>query len=143
MSVEENKAVIRRWFEASPKGDSATVRGLLAPNFVSYVGSSPPMRGFEAYEQFTAGFRNAFPDIQFTVDELIGEGDKVVARWTMRGTHQGNFQGIPPTGKKVAVSGMNISRLEGGKVVEDRAEMDALGMMQQLGVVPPPPGQGS
>ena len=143
MSVEENKAIIRGWFAASPKGESDTVRGLLAPNFVAYVGSSEPIRGFEAYEQFTAAFRTAFPDIQITIDDLIGEGDKVVARWTMRGTHQGNFQGIPPTGKQVMVQGLNISRLEGGKVVEDRAEMDALGMMQQLGVVPPPPGQGS
>ena len=64
-----------------------------------------------------------------------------MARWTMRGTHQGNFQGIPPTGKKAVVQGMNISRLEGGKVVEDRSEIDALGMMQQLGVVPLPPGE--
>ena len=82
----------------------------------------------------------AFPDLHSTVEYLIAEGDMVVSRFTMRGTHQGEFIGIPPTGKQVKVTGMVIHRFADGKIVEYWVKWDVLGMMQQLGVIPPPTG---
>ena len=76
-----------------------------------------------------------------TVDDLVAEGDKVVVRWTFRGTHPGEFQGVPPTGKQVTIIGISIFRIVGNKVVEDWTIIDLLGLLQQLGVIPPP-GQG-
>ncbi len=87
-------------------------------------------------------YRSAFPDLQATVEDQVAEGDKVASRFTFRGTHRGELAGIPPTGNQVEVTGIVISRIEGGKGAEDWSNYDALGMMQQLGVVPPP-GQGA
>ena len=87
-------------------------------------------------------YLTAFPDLHFTVEDLIAEGDKVVARLTVRGTQQGAFMGIPPTGKHVTVTGIDINRLAGGKSVEHWLNMDTLGLLQQLGVIPAP-GQAS
>jgi predicted ester cyclase len=83
-------------------------------------------------------YLTAFPDLHLTIEDLIAEGDKVVDRQTARGTHQGTFMGIPPTGKQITVTAMNISRIVGGKIVEHWVELDTLGMLQQLGVVPMP-----
>jgi len=83
-------------------------------------------------------FLTAFPDLYFTVEDLIAEGDEVVARVTMSGTQHGAFMGIPPTGKHVTITGIDINRFVGGKSVEHWVEMDTLGMMQQLGVIPAP-----
>ena len=80
----------------------------------------------------------AFPDVHFTIEDQVAEADKVVTRWTWRGTHQGPFQGIPPTGKHVMVTGVGINRFANGKVVENWTNMDILGLLQQLGVVPAP-----
>ena len=83
-------------------------------------------------------YRMAFPDVHFTIDDLIAEGETVVIRWTVTGTHKGELQGIAPTGKHVTVTGMVMSRFAKGKVEEDWINFDALGLMQQLGVVPAP-----
>ena len=81
-------------------------------------------------------YRGALPDLLMTVEDLIAEGDKVVTRWTARGTHQGELMGIPPSGNRVEVTGISVDRIEGGKFVEGWANYDALGMMQQIGAVP-------
>ena len=83
----------------------------------------------------------AFPDLRLTVEDVVSDGEKVAARVTFRGTHRGEFQGIPPTGKKVAFSSMEFNRVVGGKVEEHWVELDLLGLMQQLGAVPPPEEQ--
>jgi predicted ester cyclase len=83
---------------------------------------------------------SAFSDNEVTVDDQIAEGDKVVTRWSSKGTHSGEFFGIPATGKRVAGKGIGISRIVDGKIVEEWGESDMLGMMQQLGVIPPPEG---
>ena len=83
-------------------------------------------------------FLSAFPDTQMTVEDELADGDKVATRWTATGTHTGELMGIPPTGKQVTVTGMDINRLVGGKIVEHWGEFDQMGMMQQLGVVPAP-----
>jgi steroid delta-isomerase-like uncharacterized protein len=108
-----------------------------APDHVYYNPDTPEgIRGPEGMKQFVVGtFRGAFPDLQGTVEDQIAEGDKVVIRWTARGTHQGELQGIPPTGKGVKVAGMVISRSAEGKLAESWEVFDTLGMMRQLGLV--------
>jgi len=137
MSTEENKALIRRFVEEIVnKGNIALIDELVAANYIDH--SSPPgaPSGIEGSKQFTNLFRMAFPDIHITLDDLIAEGDKVVSRFTMRGTNKGEFLGIPPTGKQVTITGIHIDRFAGGKLVEHWGQQDTLGLMQQLGVIP-------
>ena len=142
MSTEDNKANSRRFYEEVwNQGNLATADELNAANFVD-DSLQPPIHGLESLKQFVMMYRTAFPDTHLTVEDQIAEGDKVVTRWTGRGTHQGAFMGIPPTGKRVTVTGINIVRFENGKAVEGWSNFDALGMLQQLGVVPVP-GQAS
>lgn len=96
------------------------------------------MRGLDAFRELIASLRAAFPDLDDTIGDQIAEGDKVVTHWTWTGTHKGEFMGIPATGKKVEVEVVSISHFAGDKVVESWDYVDTLGMMQQLGVVPPP-----
>jgi steroid delta-isomerase-like uncharacterized protein len=95
--------------------------------------------GVEGLKEVLRGMRAAFPDIHWTIEEQIAEGDKVVSRFTWTGTHQGPFLGVPATGRTVSVWGMVIDRLEAGKIRDTRILMDALGLMAQLGVFPPGP----
>jgi len=141
MSTEQNKAVVRRfWQEFSLR----VVDELFVPNYVLHDPALPPefQRDREAYKQLVTMFRTGFPDIKVTVEDLVAEGEKVVARWTWRGTNQGDFQGMPPTGKQVNGSGISIHRFADGKIAEAWVNFDALGMLQQLGVIPAP-GQAS
>jgi predicted ester cyclase len=92
----------------------------------------------EAWRQFTATFVEAFPDLRLTVEDIFSEGDMVAARVAFRGTHRGEFQGIPPTDKEVAFSSIEIDRMVDGKVEEHWFEMDLLGLMGQLGAIPGP-----
>lgn len=136
MSVEENKAIFRRIVEEGfNKGNLAIVDELVATNHVNHTDN---VHGPEEYKQFITMYRTAFPDLHMTIEDQIAEGDKVVNRWTSRGTHKGDLMGIPPTGKQTTVTGMYVARIIGGKIVEEWGNFDALGMMQQLGVVPPP-----
>jgi len=139
MSVEENKAVEIRFFEeVVNKGNLAVIDELVAATFVDHAtfpGAAPDREG---YKQFFAAVHSAFPDFHSTLEDMIAEGDKVVQRFTVRGTHKGEWMGIAPTGKQIEVGGIAIHRLAGGKIVEDWASMDMLSMMQQLGVAPPP-----
>jgi steroid delta-isomerase-like uncharacterized protein len=136
MSTEDNKAVIRRFQEeVFSQGKLTVVDEFCPPNFI-YHTPIGPIHGLEGFKQFANMYRTAFPDLQVPIEDMIAEADKVVARWTARGTHKGDLMGIPPTGKQVTVPGIVIGRFEGGKFVEGWVEFDALGMMQQLGVVP-------
>ena len=134
-STEENKTVVRQYF------DRWGTRESLAPDFVAHMPGVPEPMNREAFIQFQGVILSAFPDFAPTLEDQIAEGDKVVNRLVFHGTHRGDFQGIPPTGKRVTITAITIERVAGGKIVEHWIEMDALGMMQQLGVVPPP-GQG-
>ena len=137
MSAEELKAIFRRVFEeVYNQGKLNVADEIYAADYVLHNPASPEIRGPEALKQFFAMYRAAFPDLHYTVEDLIAEGDKVVARWTATGTHQGELMGIPPTGKQVVVTGISIVRITGGKIVEDDSNHDALGMLQQLGVIP-------
>jgi steroid delta-isomerase-like uncharacterized protein len=137
MSTEENKATVRRLFE---EYSLDVVDELLVPDYTHHDPNLPPefQHGRDAYKQVVTMFLAAFPDLRTTVEDLIAEGDKVAARWTFRGTHQGELMGIPPTGKQVTGTGMSVTRLANGKMAESWVNFDALGMMQQLGAAPGP-----
>jgi steroid delta-isomerase-like uncharacterized protein len=135
VSEEENKAVIRRWIEAYNERDMQAEADVLAPGFVAHVSATPgPLEGLDAWRQFTAPFTEAFPDLRLTVQDIAAEGITVAARVAFRGTHRGEFQGIPPTGKEVAFSSMEFNRVVDGKVEEHWVEINLLGLVQQLGV---------
>ena len=125
---EKNKAAVRNWFEEGwNKHNFDIMDEYFAPEFVNANGQN-----FDEFKQFISTALAAFPDIHFTLDVQIAEGDKVATRWTFRGTHQGEFMGIAATGKQVTVTGINISRHTNGKYVEDWGNWDLLGLMEQL-----------
>ena len=135
---EENKAVVRRQEEELfTRGNLDAADEIYAPGYAGHDPSNPEdIRGLEAAKQAAADYRRAFPDLRVTLEDLIAEGDKVVARLRFRGTHRGELDGIAPTGRRVDCSGIVVSRMEGGKFAEDWASFDDLGMMRQLGVLP-------
>jgi len=136
MSTEDNKALVRRFYEeVFNQRNLALVDHLFTTNHVFH---NPPttLHGREEFKQLLSLYITAFPDARFTVEEEIAEGERVASRYTFRGTHQGELMGIPPTGKQVAVTGMIINRIVNGKSEEGWLNFDALGMLQQLGVVP-------
>lgn len=137
MSAEQNKASARRAFEEVwSKGNLSVLDELSDPNTVGHDPVSGDTRGREAGKQLVSMYRTAFPDIHFTIEDQVAEGDKVVTRWSSSGTHKGELMGIAPTGKRATVTGISIDRFSGGKQVEDWTNWDALGLMQQLGVIP-------
>ncbi|MGB7063071.1 MAG: ester cyclase [Candidatus Zixiibacteriota bacterium] len=146
MSTEENKAIIRRWIEeAWNKGNTDIANEIYASDFTAKDVEDPAriLRGPEGIKQSVVETRAALPDIHFTIDHLIAEGDLVVGAFTIRGTHKGVLAGIAPTGKQVIFSAVDIWRFDGGKIVERcSASVDRLGLMQQLGFVPQPGGAG-
>ncbi|MCK4393961.1 ester cyclase [Candidatus Bipolaricaulota bacterium] len=143
MSTEQNKTIARRHVEEGVgKRNLSVVDELLATNFVLHA--TPPSGvplDREGYKKLVSMIHTGFSDYRVTVEDMVAEGDRVVIRLTMRGTHKGEFMGITPTGKHVTWTGITILRIEGGKIVEIWNQVDSLGLMQQLGVVPPP-GQG-
>jgi steroid delta-isomerase-like uncharacterized protein len=141
MSVEENKALTRRIFEMFNTGNLAMAGELIAADAVDHQAPPGMPPGAEGFRQLVGMFRGAFPDLRVSLEDLIAEGDKVVARSIMNGTHRGEFMGIPATGKSFRMSGIDIIRFENGQAVEHWGNTDDLGMMQQLGLAPMP-GQG-
>ena len=138
MSVEENKAIIRRWTEVWHTGNVAAVDEFVTPDYVRHDPNVPEVRGPEAEKQLIMMYLTAFPDLRFSIEDILAEGDMVVTRLTAHGTHQGELLGIPATGKQVAVPAMEIYRITGGKIAEQWVIADVLRMMQQLGVIPAP-----
>ena len=139
MSTEENKALVRRMLEAFNKGQEscmAALEELCAPDYVYHGPGVFGDMDLARVKQLTTAFLTAFPDAHYTLEDLIAEGDKVAYRYTFRATHQGEFMGIPPTGKQVSWTGIGIDRFKDGKFVETWFNMDMLGLMQQLGAIP-------
>jgi steroid delta-isomerase-like uncharacterized protein len=137
MSSEQNKKIVRRAFEEPWQGNLDVVDELTARDYIGHDPANPePLRGPEGVKEFISSYRAAFPDARITVEEQVAEGDLVATRWSGRGTHEGELMGIQPTGKQVTVSGLTISRLKGGKIVEEFQNWDNFGMMQQLGAIP-------
>ena len=142
MMSEENKEKARRFLEeAFNEGNLGVVDELFASDYVLHDPANPEeISGPEGRKQFVQMYRSAFPDTHITVEYQIAEGDEVVTRWTGRGTHQGELFGVAPSGNQVEISGITISRFEGGKFVKDWTNSDTLGLMQQIGAVPSPEG---
>ena len=140
MSAEENRAIIRRWIEEAWNNGNVNIADeIYTPDFIAKDINDPNkvLRGPEGIKQSVIATRAVFPDIHFTIDHLIAEGDKVAGAFTISGTHKGDLLGIPPTGKQVVFTAIDIWRFEDGKIVERcLASVDRLGLMQQLGVVP-------
>jgi steroid delta-isomerase-like uncharacterized protein len=137
---EENKSVVRRWYaEVTNQGKLEVADELLAPEYVCHDPNSEAgeVRADTLKESITY-FRNALADMRFEIEEMIAEGDKVVTRWTLRGTHRGELFGVKSSGEQVGMSGIVISRVAEGKIVEEWDEYDLLGLMRQLGAVPEP-----
>jgi steroid delta-isomerase-like uncharacterized protein len=134
--MQDKRIVHRLIEEVWSQGQFSVVDELVASD---YIGHSPSAdtetHGTEGYKQFFAMLRTAFPDVQFTLDHELAEGSYVVARWTARGTHLGNFMGMPPTGKGAAVSGTTIYRIADGKVAECWTNADDLGLLRQIGAL--------
>jgi steroid delta-isomerase-like uncharacterized protein len=137
---EENRALVRRWFnDLFNTGNLAVADEITAQESVTHdptLGELP--RGPEGDKQVVNLYRSAFPDAHITVEEQLAEGDEVVTRWTGRGTHQGELMGVPPSGNRVEVSGITINRISEGKIVETWTNFDALGMMRQIGAIGEP-----
>ena len=141
MSAEDNKAIARRyWEEVWSTGNVAMVDEIVAPESLFHSGASINTRDNEARKQGTTRWRTWVPDLRTTIDDIFAEGDKVVVRWTTRGTHRGNIaiggMTIPPTGKQISYVGMDIFHFRGGKIVELWRNWDRLGLLEQLGMVP-------
>lgn len=135
---EVNKTIVRRLFEEVwNKGNLLLVDELFTPNYEHHDASSPDFgRGPESEKKRATLYRTAFPDLRLTIEDIIAEGETVMARWSCRGTHKGDLSGIAPTGKQFTISGVSIARFSGSKMAEGWINWDALGLMQQLGVVP-------
>jgi steroid delta-isomerase-like uncharacterized protein len=137
MSVERNKTIVRRFFEeVYNNGNSDIIDDIFSDDFGSNDPTSCGVKGPESVKQLVLRLRAAFPDIRFTVDELIAEGDRVVVHVTFRGTHLGEYMGIPPTGNQVTVKGVELARFAGGKIIEQGWHYyQELHLLQQLGVL--------
>lgn len=140
MSIEENKAIIRRWLEEGwTNGNLSVADELIDPDFIAHVaGGQAVPSGPDGVRQIVTAWRTGFPDGRMVIDDLISVADKVVIRMTWHGTHQGDFYGIAPTNRQVSVTSIGIDRVVNGKIVEGWGEVDMLGMYQQLGVIAAP-----
>ena len=136
--ADANKALIRRYREAHNQNNLAALDEIVAADLVSHNHLPNVPQGREGGKMVHQGSLAAFPDGKTTTDDLVAEGDKVVERFTLAGTHNGEFMGIPATGKRVTVTGMSIFRIANGKIVEHWGENDGIGLMMQLGVLPSP-----
>lgn len=136
MSTEDNKAIVRRFFAEVHQGNLDGAEEVLAVDFVHHQPGSPTLNR-EAFKQLGSVFLSAFPDMQGIIEDQVAEGDKVSTRMTISGTHRGELMGIPPTGKQITFTEFAIDRLVDGKIAERWNLFDNLGMLQQLGVVPP------
>jgi hypothetical protein len=131
MSLEENKAIVRRLYEAANKHNVDLADELVAPDFVDYTNK---IEGLEGLKEFGRTFFRGFPDLHWSIEDIIAEGDKVWVRTTVTGTHKGEYRGVPPTGKKITMRCVDIWRIADGKIVEAWAVDDLLDFYKQLGI---------
>lgn len=141
MFTEENKAIVRRFFEEGPsKGNLNIANELLSPDFTLHV-PLPASPGIKGINEVITACREAFENLNVTIEDMTAEGNKVAARFIARGIHKGNFMGLPATGKPITMTGIEIFRIEDGKIAELWGEANLLGLMQQLGIIPVPGSQ--
>lgn len=136
MSADQHKALLRRFIDLWNTGETNTADEFVSPELVDHSLPAGVPPGREGFKQLVQTFRSAFPDLHITIDEIAAQGERAAARVTFRGTHGGEFQGIPATGKRFMMGAIGILRFERAMVVEHWAVLDLLGLLQQLGVVP-------
>jgi steroid delta-isomerase-like uncharacterized protein len=137
MSAQENKALVRRYFEEVWNGGNPErADAFLSPDYTFHPPGPPGALDVAAWKEFFRSFVDAFPDMRFTIEDMVAEEDRVAVRLTFRGTHTGPFQGIPPTDRSVTVGGISIERISEGRIVEGWTHNDALGMLRQMGALP-------
>jgi steroid delta-isomerase-like uncharacterized protein len=135
--LEANKHLVRQFFAAGPSGgDLRAADALLAPDFAMHTPLPFTGPGIEAMNTVITTCRNAFHGLTVTIEDMMAEGDKVTARFVARGVHRGEFMGLPPTGKEIALTGIEIFRIRDGKIAELWGEANLMGLMQQLGIIP-------
>jgi steroid delta-isomerase-like uncharacterized protein len=135
----DNKTLMQRYYlDVWQHGDMAAAEALVKPDVVDHMPMPGQGPGLAGHNQAVQMIRQAFPDAQFTIEDLVAEGDKVAGRWSMRATHQGEMLGVAATGRPVTMTGMDVARWQDGQVAEVWHIEDILGMMQQLGVIPAP-----
>jgi steroid delta-isomerase-like uncharacterized protein len=133
---EENKAIAQRSWELASQHNPDALEEVYAADLVWHE-PDQEVHGLEEAKQYYSTYLSAFPDLSFTVEDVLADGDKVVSRWTGRGTHQGEIEEFgPPTGKQIEIKGITIHRFEEGKIVEEWERYDILGLLHQLGLVP-------
>ncbi len=138
MSEEENKVIVRRFFEEGPsKGNIKAADELLSPDFSMYT-PLPASPGIEGIHEVITTCRAAFEHLNVTIEDMVAEDDRVAARFTAHGIHKGDFMGLPATGKQITMTGIEIFRIKEGKIVELWGEANLFGLMQQLGIFPVP-----
>jgi steroid delta-isomerase-like uncharacterized protein len=137
VSMEENKKISwRLQEEVFGQGKLDVLDELLAPDYVSHAPGDPELsRGPEAIKDIVCAYHSAFPDINFTVEKQVAEGDMVVTRWIARGTHRGEFMGVHTSGRRMEVSGMSMDRISGGRIIENWNNWEALELMRQIGAI--------
>lgn len=138
MGTNDNAAVVRQWFQAFNDGDMQAEAAARATDFTAHIPGVPGPLDGEGWRQFIGMFFGGFPNMRLVIEDLIAAGDRVAVRWTFHGTHQGDFHRIPPTGRQVTMSVIEINRVSDGKVAEHWVQFDQLGVLQQLGAVPSP-----
>jgi steroid delta-isomerase-like uncharacterized protein len=138
MSANDNKDLNVRWIQAFNDRDWTAEAGYRTGDYVAHMQGAPGPLDSQGWAGFMALFATAFPDGKIVVDDAISEGDMVASRWTMTGTHRGDFLGVPPTGRPIAMKGIDFSRVVDGKIAEHWAEYDVVGVMQQIGAMPAP-----
>ena len=137
MTTGSNKVLMSRFTDFINTASKDMATELISPNAMFYVPGRPePLQGPSGYLETIGMMRAGFPDIQWTLEESIAVGDKGAARFTMRGTHNGAFFGVPPSGNKIEVKAMNFYRFADGKIVEEHGQPDLLGLLQQIGAAP-------
>jgi steroid delta-isomerase-like uncharacterized protein len=134
---DRNIAIVERIFEGFNSGDLGILDELVDPGLIDHSTLRAPTAGAAGLKQRLAGFVHAFPDLEFRIETIFGADDKVTLIWTLRGTHQNQFLTIPATGKRVEITGINVERLAGGKLVEHWSAPDNIALFQQLGVLRP------
>ena len=137
MTAEANKHVMNRFVEFINTASEKLAMEIISPDAIFYVpGRSEPMRGPAGYLSIIQMMRQGFPDIRWTLEEMVAEGEKVAARFTMRGTHSGTFFGVSPSGNKISVQALNMYRLSQEQIVEEHGQPDMLALLRQIGALP-------
>lgn len=138
MPTDDPKTLNERWIAAFNARDWEAEAAIRTPDFVAHMSGAPGPLDSASWGVFMGTFTTAFPDAHIHIESAISEGDLVASRWTIRGTHQGDFQGVPPTGRPITIAGVDFSRAAGDQIAEHWAQFDLLGVMAQIGALPGP-----